>query len=124
MRSPTEMIARAVGQDRVTAAFGSVFGVLTLLLAAIGVGGLMAYTVAQRRRRLLYVSRSGRMPGRVMSSVLNEGLAITCAGATLGLAAGVMTTRMVRGMLFGVSPYDPDVLVIVPILLVAVSGLA
>ena len=124
MRSLTGLVDRATGQDRVTAAFASVFGALTLLLAAIGVGGLMAYTVAQRRKEIAIRLAVGAQARHVMNSVLTEGLVIMCAGAALGLAAGVMTTQMVRSMLFGVSPYDPVVLTTVPILLVAVAGLA
>jgi ABC-type antimicrobial peptide transport system permease subunit len=100
------------------------FGTLSLFLAAIGVGGLMAYTVAQRRKEIAIRLAIGAQARHVMNAVLNEGLAMTCAGAILGMGGGVLSTRLIRGMLFGVSPYDPFVLMIVPTLLVAVAAIA
>jgi ABC-type antimicrobial peptide transport system permease subunit len=124
MRPLSELVNVALGRDRITAALGFMFGTLSLFLAAIGVGGLMAYTVAQRLKEIAIRLAIGAQARHVMNAVLNEGLAMTCAGAILGMGGGVLSTRLIRGMLFGVSPYDPFVLMIVPTLLVAVAAIA
>jgi len=124
LRSLSELVDVALKHDRVTATLGGVFGALTLLLAVVGVGGLMAYTVSQRQKEIAIRMAVGARARLIINSVLNEAIVITCAGAVLGLGAAVLSTRLVRGMLFGVSPYDPVVLIVVPMLVIATAVLA
>ncbi len=101
------LAAGSVAQPRFTAVLVGVFGAMAFLLAALGIYGLLAYTVSQRRREIGLRLALGAQPRDVTRLVVGDGLAVTLAGVAAGLAAAAVLTRFVRSLLFQVSPIDP-----------------
>ncbi len=115
---------RVLLKERVTAMLATFFGGLALLLAAIGLYGLMSYAVAQRRREIGIRIALGADARRVVRTVVGEGLRVTLGGVAVGCAAALVAVRLVKSLLFGVSVYDPLTLVAAPALLVAIAIVA
>ena len=115
---------RALLQERLTAMFSTFFGALALLLAAVGVYGLMSYAVAQRQREIGIRVALGAEARRVMAEILRDGLKVAAAGAAVGLAGALAAVQLVRSLLFGVTPYDPATLALAPLSLIVVAALA
>jgi hypothetical protein len=99
--------AQALRSERLLALLGTLFGVLALLLAAIGLYGLLSGAVAQRRREIGIRLALGEPTSCVLWLVLRRGLTLTMVGLGVGLGLGLWLTRFVRGELFGVSHSDP-----------------
>jgi predicted permease len=99
----------------------SVFGGSALLLAAIGIYGLMAYSVQQRTREIGIRMALGAQSGEVRTMVVSQGMRLALTGAAIGILAAFGLTRLLQGFLFGVTPRDPLVFVIAPLIL---SGIA
>ncbi|PYU55764.1 MAG: hypothetical protein DMG55_26295 [Acidobacteria bacterium] len=99
---------------------GAVAG-FAVLLAAVGIYGVMAYAVSQRTHEMGVRIALGAEPGNVLRLVLNQGLRLTLIGVGLGLAASIGLTRLMRGLLFGVKPSDPGTYVLVTATLLAVA---
>ena len=121
MRSLQYITDDVLLQERLTAALAAFFGALALLLAGIGLYGLMAYGVARRRREIGIRVALGAAPRRVMAQVMRDGVAVALRGVAIGLAAALVTVQLVKSLLFGVSPYDPLTLLIAPASLVAIA---
>jgi len=100
------------------------FGLLGLTLAAVGIYGVMAYSVSQRRREIGIRIALGARRGTVIGMVLGEGLRLVALGAVLGLAAALAASRLVSGMLYGASAFDPIAFIGVPLVLAGVAALA
>jgi predicted permease len=100
------------------------FGVLGLLLAAVGVYGVMAYSVSRRSREMGIRVAMGANRGSLLKLVVGEGLKLTLFGTVLGLGAAAGAARLVSGLLYDVPALDPVSFVGVPLLLVAVATLA
>jgi len=100
------------------------FGVLGLVLAAVGIYGVMAYSVAQRSRELGIRVALGADRSRVLRLVLAEGLKLAAIGTVLGLVGAAAAARLVRGLLYNVSSLDPIAFAGVPLLLMGVAALA
>jgi len=115
---------RALLQERLTAMFSTFFGALALLLAAVGVYGLMSYAVAQRQREIGIRVALGAEARRVMAEILRDGLKVAAAGAAVGFAVALAAVQLVRSLLFGVTPYDPATLALAPLSLIVVAALA
>ena len=102
----------------------SAFAVTALLLAAAGIYGVMAYTVARRTREVGVRMALGATPADVLRLVLGQGMWTTALGVVIGTAGTFALTRLISSLLFGVSPFDPLTLGGVVVLLAAVSLLA
>jgi predicted permease len=100
------------------------FGVLGLLLAGVGIYGVMAYSVAQRKRELGIRVALGADRGTVLKQVLTEGLKLAVIGTVLGLAGAAGAARLVEGLLYNVSAMDPAAFLGVPTVLVLVAAFA
>ena len=101
-----------------------VFGLLGLLLAAVGIYGVMAYSVSQRRRELGIRVAMGADRRSVLKLVLGQGMRLALLGTVIGVAAAFAATRMVRGLLYDVSALDPVAFAAVPLTLMGVAALA
>jgi len=99
----------------------SIFGCTALLLAAIGVYGLMAYSVAQRTREIGIRLALGAESSNVRNMVIAQGMRLACIGIAIGIASALGLTRLLAGFLFGVKPWDPLAFTLVPALLGAVA---
>jgi putative ABC transport system permease protein len=99
----------------------AVFASLALVLAAVGIYGVMSYLVAQRSREIGVRLALGAVPGEVLRMVLGRGMLLALAGAALGLAGAVGLTRLLRSWLYGVSALDPVTFAAVAALLLLVA---
>ncbi|MGH9666722.1 MAG: FtsX-like permease family protein, partial [Bryobacteraceae bacterium] len=97
------------------------FAAIALLLAAVGIYGVMSYSVQQRRHEIGIRSALGASPRQTISLVLRQALRMTLAGAAAGVAASFGLTPLIRAQLFGVKPQDPLTFTAVPLILIAVG---
>jgi ABC-type antimicrobial peptide transport system permease subunit len=123
-RSPADEIAASLTQERIVAVLSGLFGVLAVVLAALGLYGVTAYAVARRRAEIGIRIAMGAGSLDVMRLVLGRSVAITLMGISLGLAGAAMVTRYLEGLLFGLTPLDPGTFAGVSLLFVVVSLLA
>jgi ABC-type antimicrobial peptide transport system permease subunit len=100
------------------------FGTLALLLAAVGLYGVISYAVSRRTREVGIRMALGARHGDVLGLVVGEGFRLALIGVAVGLAAAFGATRFLGGMLYRVSPTDPLTFVLVPAVLTAVAVVA
>jgi putative ABC transport system permease protein len=124
VRSLEDLLRGTVAERRLSMWLLAAFGALALLLAAIGIYGVMAFSTAQRTRELGIRLALGAQPGDVLDLVLREGARLSAWGVGLGVAGSLVASRAVSSMLFGVSPTDPLTFVAVVILLGGAALLA
>jgi len=106
---------------RIASAFMASLGLLALLLAAVGLYGVMAYSVARRTREIGIRMALGASRRDVLRLALGQSLRLVCLGVVLGLAGGAAVSRVLGSLLFGLSPFDPIAYVSVSLFLIAVS---
>jgi hypothetical protein len=121
MRAMTEVISRSTSRQRFNMLLMTIFGTSALLLAAIGIYGLMAYSVQQRTPEIGIRLALGAESGVVRRMILAQGLSLALVGVAIGLASAFGLTRVIASFLFGVKAWDPLVFVSVPLLLTAVA---
>jgi predicted permease len=120
VRLLADYLAGARGAQRFTMILAAAFAAAALLLACVGLYGVVAYSVAQRRREFGVRMALGAVPGQVRAQVLGEGLRVAAAGLAVGIPAALGTSRLLRAQLYGVTPRDAASYA----LAVAVLGLA
>ena len=118
------VLGRSVAQPRFRAVLIGTFAVLALVLAAVGLFGLISYSVTQRTREIGIRVALGARPGQVLGSLMREGLTIAAAGTVVGLAAALAAGQVIASFLFGVRATDPPTLALVAVLLLGVAALA
>jgi len=107
--------------ERIAVAFASAFGLLALILAAVGIYGVVAYSTRQRTHEIGIRMALGAAQGDVFRSVLGQGLRLALAGLVAGLVVSFALTRFLRGMLYGVGAVDWITFVLVPVALLLVA---
>ena len=123
-RTLEDNLDRALLQQRFVATLGGFFGVVALLLAAVGIYGVMAQAVTRRNREIGIRMALGAEPGNVLWMMLRESLAMLGIGAAIGLPAALALTRYTESLLFGVKPQDPVTIAGAVLLLLMVTTLA
>jgi putative ABC transport system permease protein len=119
-----ELIDGSTGSRRFSMVLLGIFSSLAALLAAIGLYGVMSYTVTQRSKELGVRLALGAHSGDVLRLVLKQGMVLVGIGVTLGLLAALSLTRVLRTMLFNVSTTDPLTFASIALLLVGVTLIA
>jgi putative ABC transport system permease protein len=124
VRTMETLLANASAQPRVNAWLVGLFALLALLLAGIGVYGVLACLVAQRTREIGLRIALGAAPRSVLALVVGFSLRLSVAGVAIGLAGALLLAPRIQSQLFGVTPRDAATLVAVPLTLLAIAGLA
>jgi putative ABC transport system permease protein len=123
-RTLNQIIARSNAPQRFNALLLGIFAVLALALAAVGIYGVMAYSVAQRQREIGIRMALGAERGRVLRLILGDGLRLAVLGVVIGWAAGLALTRLLASLLFGVKSWNPAIFFATAVALTAVAALA
>ena len=124
VHSMDEVVSLSTGQQRFNMLVMTVFGCAALLLAAIGIYGLMAYTVEQRTQEIGIRLALGAEATQLRNMVVRQGMSLALAGVFMGLGAAWGLSRLMESLLFGVKPRDPIVFIAVPLALTVVALLA
>src|SRR5262249_51194965 len=124
MKILTEQVKETVFSDRLLASLSACLGLLAAFLAAIGLYGVMAYVVARRTKEIGVRIALGATRRRVSWMILREVVQMAAIGLLIGLGLSFITGRMVQSLLFGVSAYNPLVLILTAAVLIAVALLA
>jgi len=119
-----EVVSKALAQSRFKTLLLGLFAALALGLAAVGVYGVVSYSVAQRTHEMGIRLALGARPGQVQRMVLLQGMRVVLISSAVGIAAALFATRFLRGQVYGVSATDPATFAIVPLVLLAVALLA
>ena len=120
----SDRVTNSLYAARMGAMLLAVFGGLALLLASIGLYGVMAFAVSRRTRELGIRVALGARPGDVFRMVLRQGMTLVVAGLVIGLAVAWMLTRVLESFLYGVSTRDAFTFIAIPVLLTLVALLA
>jgi putative ABC transport system permease protein len=119
-----DVVVDALGTSRSVAWLLGIFGAVALLLASVGVFGLVANAVAQRRRELGIRAALGAASDRLFAMILAQGMRPVAVGLVIGLAAAFYLSRLIATLLFAIEPLDPVTFLTAPSVLVAVALLA
>ena len=124
VRTLEDLVARTQANRRFTMVMLTVFAVVALLLAAVGIYGVIAYSTAQRTHEIGVRVALGATRIDVLQMVLRDGLRIGALGTLIGIAAAAAASRLLSSLLFGVSPHDPLTFLVLPASLLVVAVLA
>jgi predicted permease len=119
-----QILGEGLWAARMGAALLGLFGALALILASIGIYGVLAYSVAQRTSEIGLRMALGAQPRQVLGLVLKQGMLLALVGATVGIAVALPVARMAAGLLYGVSTTDPLTYAGITLLLLCVALLA
>jgi predicted permease len=120
----TAIVGRTLSTDRMSAGLLSLFGAMALGLAAIGIFGLLAYSVARRTREIGVRMALGAPRSGIVQMIVGEGMMVVGLGIAIGLAGSLALSRVLRTLLYEVEPYDPVTLISAALVLLAVAALA
>ncbi len=124
IRTMGEVVSQSVAVPRFRGLLFSIFGLLSLFLAAVGIYGLTSYMVTQSTKEIGIRMALGAQTGEVMKLIIGRGLWLTLIGTGLGAAGAFGLTRLLRSLLFQVTMTDPLTFISVPVVLVAVTLVA
>jgi len=121
VRTMDERIGRSLSSRRFSTVLLALFAGLALTLAAVGIYGIVAYSVTERTHEIGVRVALGAQRRDVMAMVVGQGMTMTIVGAAIGVAASAALARLMSSLLFGVSAVDPATFVAIPLLLIAVA---
>jgi ABC-type antimicrobial peptide transport system permease subunit len=124
IRTVDELMGRSTADRRFTMLLFAAFAALAVLLAAVGLFGVVSYAVSQRTTEIGIRMALGATRGDVSRLVVMQGLRPAIVGITCGVVGAALASQALRSLLFGVAPIDPLTFSLVPPLLLAVAGLA
>ncbi len=119
-----EAVTASLAQRRFSMQIVAIFAATALLLAALGIYGTISFLVSERTREIGVRLALGASRGAILAMVLRQGLALAVAGAALGLSGALILSRLMAGLLYGVTPHDPLTFIGVTLVLSAVALLA
>ena len=119
-----ETVARSVSERRFTMVLLGSFAAVALLLALVGIHGVLGYTVTERTREIGIRMALGARPGRVLRLVIGQGMVMAAIGIGVGTLAAWLLARFIASLLFGIEPTDPPTFAIVPVALALVALVA
>jgi putative ABC transport system permease protein len=122
--SMEQVVSESVARQRFSMLLLGVFAGLALILAAVGIYGVMSYAVAQRTREIGIRMALGAQRSDVFKLTVGEGLRLVSVGVVIGLAAAFVLTRVMASLLFGVSPTDSTTFITISVVLISVAALA
>lgn len=122
--SMEQLVATTISRPRMYAVLLGIFAAVGVVLAAIGVYGVMAYSVTQRTREIGIRMALGAQRLQVMGLVLRQSMVLTVLGIALGLAGAAAVTRYLEGLLFGLTPLDPMTFIVVSVMFASVAAFA
>jgi putative ABC transport system permease protein len=117
----THLVDRSIAQQRFRTVLVGVFAGLAIFLAAVGISGVLAYSVSRRTHEIGLRMALGAAPGEVLRQVVGQGLKLVGVGALAGLAAALALNRLMSSLLYGVGPWDPLTYFGVALLVVVVA---
>ncbi|HUQ81711.1 MAG TPA: ABC transporter permease [Gemmatimonadaceae bacterium] len=115
------LVAASVAQRRLSMTLLGTFAVLALLLASVGIYGVLSYAVAERSREIGIRRALGAQDGQVVGMVVGEGMRLAVVGVVAGVVGALLATRLLRGLLYGVGATDPATFVVVTVLVAGVA---
>jgi putative ABC transport system permease protein len=124
VRTMEEVVGETVARQRFSAVLLSAFSVLSLLLACVGIYGVLAYAVSQRTREIGVRIALGARPGGIIWLVVGAGARMVAIGLFIGIAIALTVSRLIESLLFGIGPRDLPTFLIVPITLATIALLA
>jgi putative ABC transport system permease protein len=124
IRTMDDLLSETVSQPRLQTGLLSLFAGIALLLAAVGLYGVLAYLVTQRTREIGVRLALGARRQNVLSLIIGQGMKLALMGVTIGVAGALVLTRVMSSLLYGVTPTDPATFAVVSVLLIAVALLA
>jgi putative ABC transport system permease protein len=124
VRAMDEIVSDSYAAPRFNTILLGGFAALALVLAGVGIFGVISYSVAQRTQEIGIRRALGAGAGSVMRMVLQQGMGLSAIGVVIGVAGALAATRLLESLLYEVTPTDPETFVAVPVVLMAVSVLA
>jgi putative ABC transport system permease protein len=124
INTPQDVLGRALAEPKLYTTLLGAFAALALILAAVGIYGVMAYAVAQRTHEIGIRLALGAQAGGVLKLVVGQGMMLALTGVGIGLIASFALTRLMKGLLYGVSATDPLTFIVISSLLASVALLA
>ena len=124
IRSMEEIVSRAVARQRFSTMLLGIFATLALVLSAVGIYGVMSYSVAQRTREIGIRMALGAQRSDVLKMTVKQGVKLVVAGVAIGLVSAFVLTRVMASLLFGVSATDPTTFISISAVLLVVAVLA
>jgi len=120
----TEVVARSISSQRLNMFLLSIFAAIALAMAAVGIYSVVAHSVRQRTHEIGIRIALGAQRGNILKMILGQTMMFTIIGVIIGVAAALALTRLIAGMLYGVSTFDPVIFVGTPLLLAIIALIA
>jgi predicted permease len=124
VRTMTDVFRSSLARPRLTGSLLAIFAGLALLLAAVGVSGVLSYLVSRRRREMGIRMALGASRARVLGLIMKSGMATAAVGVTGGVVAAFILTRLMAGLLYGVAPRDPGTFAAVAVVMLGIAAAA
>ena len=124
VKTLTEQADESLVEDRLVASFSTLFGLLALALASVGLYGVMAHAVSRRTNEIGVRMALGAQPGQILEMVMRETLLLVVVGVAAGVPIALGASRFIRSELYGLSPNDPFTILITTLVMLGVASLA